>query len=185
MKTRAATARVQPAAGAALLASCLLGSVAAQSPPPVTAAVASAPQRSADTLQRINALRAAGAHCGSKGYFAPAPALAWHDALERTAQQYAAEAAQRGDVAHLGLDGAQVGERVLRQGYAWWRVGENLAAGRDTVEATLAQWMHSPAHCANLMNPDFFEVAMAGSPQPGTRYGWYWVMVLGTRMPNR
>lgn len=153
--------------------------------PSAAESAASAPIPGEATLHHINLLRAAGAHCGSKGYFKPAPPLAWHAALERTAQQYAAEAAARGNVAHQGLDGAQVGERVLREGYAWWRVGENLAAGSDTAEATLAQWMQSPAHCANLMNPEFFEVALAGSQRPGSRYGWFWVMVLGTRMPGR
>lgn len=89
--------------------------------------------------------------------------------------------AQRGDggLGHTGSDGSNVAKRAEAAGYRWSAVGENIAAGRTTATATLAQWMASPGHCGNIMNPAFADVAVAGLHRPGTPYGHYWVMVLG------
>ncbi|MFO1285174.1 MAG: CAP domain-containing protein [Rubrivivax sp.] len=75
-----------------------------------------------------------------------------------------------------------VGTRTEAAGYRWSTVGENVAAGRATALATLAQWMASPGHCSNIMNPAFTEVAVAGLNLPGTTYNHYWVMVLARPM---
>jgi|CXWL01.1.fsa_nt_gi uncharacterized protein YkwD len=132
-----------------------------------------------DALRQINAYRAAGAVCGAGGRFEPAAPLNWSHTLERAAELHALDMGQRGNISHQGGDGASLADRVNRQGYGWSRIGENVAAGRATVPATLAQWMDSPGHCANIMNKTFSEVALASRREPGKTYEWFWAMVLG------
>ncbi|MDE2369842.1 MAG: CAP domain-containing protein [Burkholderiales bacterium] len=134
-----------------------------------------------DTLRRINAMRAAGAQCGSQ-WSPPAPPLRWDDALERAAAVQARDMAVRDLVAHDGSDGSDVGERAERQGYRWSDAAQNAAAGRADAPTTLAQWLASPSHCENLMDPEFRDVGVATEYRAGTRYRWFWVMVLGRRM---
>ena len=57
-----------------------------------------------------------------------------------------------------------------------------MAAGNPTASATLAQWMNSPGHCRNIMNPAFSEVAVAQQDNPASTYKNYWAMVLARPM---
>lgn len=148
------------------------------------AAAAAAPSTlPADTqalLDEINRRRAEGAVCGAVRK-EPAPPMRWSEALYRAADLHVRDmAAQRGgNIGHTGSNGSDVGARAESAGYRWSSVGENVAAGRATASATLAQWMGSPGHCANILNPRFVDVAVAGLHLPGTTYNHYWVMVLG------
>lgn len=131
-------------------------------------------------LDEINRWRADGAACGAVRK-APAPPLQWSLPLHRAADLHVRDMASRhdGGIGHAGSDGSRAGTRAERAGYRWSSVGENVAAGSATASATLAQWMTSAGHCNNIMNPAFVDVAVAGLHQPGSRYGHYWVMVLG------
>jgi len=132
-----------------------------------------------DTLQRINAYRAAGATCGAQR-FEPAPPLAWQAQLEQAAAKHAQDMATRRSMSHTGADGSSVSERVSREAYAWARLGENVSAGYASVPAALAGWMKSPGHCSNIMTAGFAEVGVAGANAPGDNFGWYRTMVLGS-----
>lgn len=50
------------------------------------------------------------------------------------------------------------GDRMVAAGYAPNALGENLAAGNATAAATVAQWMASPAHRANILSTGFREI---------------------------
>lgn len=144
-------------------------------------AAATLPAATQALLDEINRRRAEGATCGSQRK-APAPPMRWSVQLLRAAESHVRDMArQPGGIGHAGSDGSTVGTRVGATGYDWRSVGENVAAGRPTALATLAQWMASPGHCANIMNPGFAEVAVAGLNLPGTAYNHYWVMVLARR----
>jgi uncharacterized protein YkwD len=137
-----------------------------------------APAATQALLDDINRHRAEGSTCGTQR-MAPAPPVRWSEVLHRAASvQVRDMAQQRGGIGHTGSDGSSVSQRVEAAGYLWRTVGENVAAGRATASATLAQWMASPGHCSNIMNPAFTEVAVAGLHLPGTTYDHYWVMVL-------
>ena len=86
---------------------------------------------------------------------------------------------------HTGSDGSTVATRVTRAGYTWSIVGENIAyafpASSSTQDSTMQQWLNSPGHCANIMNPQFTELAVAcaeGSAAGGNADRRYWTMVL-------
>ncbi|MBL8289743.1 MAG: CAP domain-containing protein [Rubrivivax sp.] len=147
------------------------------------AAAAELPAATQALLDEINRHRAAGAACGS-AHKDPAPPMRWNSLLERAAAAHVRDMAPRngGSIGHTGSNGSTVGTRTDAVGYRWSTVGENVAAGRATALATVAQWMASPGHCSNIMNPAFTEVGVAGLHLPGTTYNHYWVMVLARPM---
>ena len=132
-------------------------------------------------LRQINAYRAAGASCGGQA-MPPAPPLGWSGELEKAAEVQVAHNARIGDVSHAGADGSSVGQRVTAAGFEWRAVGENAAAGSDTIPGTLAQWMKSPGHCRNMMGAGYKEVAVARKDNLSSPFRFYWIMVLATRM---
>jgi uncharacterized protein YkwD len=130
-------------------------------------------------LERINQRRAAGATCGSRGSFAPAPALRWNALLAQAAAAHSADMAAQNYFSHTSLDGRSMSDRVNATGYAWASLGENIAAGYPDIDAVVSGWMGSDGHCANLMNPAFDELGLACAPGvAGSRYGQYWTQDL-------
>ena len=139
------------------------------------------PNFQAEMLQRVNALRAAGATCGARGSFTPAGALAWNDALTQATLAHSADMAANDYFSHTSRDGSTLGQRVTRAGYTWGLVAENIAAGQTSVQAVIAGWTASDGHCANLMNPGLRDIGVACVPGSATaRYGRYWTMNLAT-----
>jgi len=131
-------------------------------------------------LQAINAARAQTRLCGATAMNAATP-LRWNGRLFDAAARHAADMAQHDYLSHTGRDGRSVAQRAQAAGYGWTAIGENLAAGPDSVPEVVAGWLASPGHCANLMKADFAEVAVSCVHRPGNRYGHYWTMVLGHR----
>lgn len=130
-------------------------------------------------VERINALRAAGATCGSAGSFGPTGAVAWARLLDEAAHAHSQDMALNDYFSHTSLDGRSMADRIDATGYAWRNIGENIAAGYATVDAVMDGWIASPGHCANLMNPAFTEFAVACVPgAAGATYGSYWTMNL-------
>ena len=130
-------------------------------------------------LDGVNAARAAGRSCGAQAY-APAPPLRWHAALGAAALAHSEDMAARRYFDHAAQDGSLVGARSQRAGYAWQRIGENIAFGQNTPQAVLDGWLSSPGHCANIMNPDFSDMGAAYGMTAEQKSGVvYWTQVLG------
>jgi uncharacterized protein YkwD len=117
--------------------------------------------------------------CGQQR-FAAAPPLAWEPRLASAALAHSEEMARRNYFSHTGKDGARVDDRASRAGYAWQRIGENIATGQGSPEAAIAGWLASPSHCANLMNPGFVQMGAAYAVNPQADTGIYWTQVFGT-----
>lgn len=128
-------------------------------------------------LRAVNRARAQARTCGSQAMPAAGP-LHWERRLFAAARGHSADMARLDYLSHTGRDGRSVAQRVLAQGYPWSVVGENLAAGPQTVDEVVDGWLASPGHCANLMRRDFSEVAVACVQRDGTTWGRYWTMVL-------
>ena len=127
----------------------------------------------AQDLQRLHALvneaRAQARTCGDVAY-AAAPALALEHRLMAAAQKHSVDMHEHGFMSHTGSDGSTLSERVEREGYAWTRLGENVAWGYTTPESVMAGWLTSPGHCANLMRTDYTELGLG-------REGNHWTQV--------
>jgi len=130
-------------------------------------------------LEITNRVRTLPQRCGSTP-FAAAPPLAPSAALGKVALDYARDMATYGYMNHTGRDGSTPQQRVTRGGYHWVEVGENLASGIMTPEDVVDGWLHSPEHCANLMDPLFREMGVAFAVNPHNNAGVYWAMEFGT-----
>lgn len=129
-------------------------------------------------LEQLNAARAQPRQCGGQAFAATAP-LAWNAVLGGVAQEHSREMANNNYFDHKDRDGRTPGDRAELAGYSGQQVGENIAAGQDTVQKVVAGWLASPGHCANLMNPQYRELGAAYAVDPKSSAGIYWTAMFG------
>lgn len=121
-----------------------------------------------DTVRAINAERAR----------QKLPLLKQDDTLNRIAEFYACRLVDGDFFSHVDPFGrSTVDTRADDFGYAFIKVGENLAAGQRTVEQAVADWMSSPDHRGNILDPAYTELGIA--IKEGGRFGPYWVLEFG------
>lgn len=132
----------------------------------------------ARVLALVNEARGVARRCGWKRFEA-APPLSRSDALDRAAIAHARDMAARSRMEHAGSDGSTPAERATRAGYRWRKVGENVAAGQPTPEQAVAEWLESPRHCANLMDPGYTEMGIGFAADPASAAAVYWAQVFG------
>lgn len=125
-------------------------------------------------LLEVNARRASGSNCGGRP-FSPAIALQGHPALRNAARGHSKDMASRNYFDHNSPEGRSMVDRIRAAGFTnKTTLGENIAAGNSTARETVQQWMDSPGHCMNIMNPDFRYLGVGYFYQSGTQYGHYW-----------
>ena len=106
------------------------------------------------------------------------PPVVYSDTLCGIADTYASRLISADFFAHVDpYTGTTVAKRAAKNGYAYYKVGENLAAGQKTVASAMTDWMASASHRANILDPDFTELGIA--IRDGGRYGRYWVQEFG------
>ncbi len=125
-------------------------------------------------LELVNAQRAQGCDCGTRGSFAPADPVTWNDTLELAAGDHSLDMYTNNFFSHTGSDSASAGDRITRREYSWARYGENIASGYKTEQDVINGWLNSDGHCSNIMNPNFKEMGVA-------KVNKYWTQVFGTR----
>jgi uncharacterized protein YkwD len=76
-------------------------------------------------------------------------------ALSVAAQRHANDMANRNQLTHVGSDGSNAGQRIIRAGFRWTSWAENIAVGYTSSSAVVWAWLNSPGHRANLLNPRF------------------------------
>jgi len=138
---------------------------------------------SREVLALVNKARAQRRRCGWKRFDSAAP-LVMSDTLHRAALAHARDMAERRILSHAGRDGSTPGERATRSGYGWRAVGENIAAGQSTAAQVVAEWLDSPRHCANLMDPDYSEMGVAYAVDPQSEAGIYWAQLFAKPRPG-
>ncbi|SFR45209.1 Cysteine-rich secretory protein family protein [Marinobacter daqiaonensis] len=127
-------------------------------------------------LERVNEARGEARQCGDESFDAAQP-LSWNCKLEDAALAHSTEMAELEFFSHTGPDGVRIGERVNDRGYRWSAVGENIAAGQNSVDDVVDGWLSSPGHCANIMSPKFTEMGAARVEAPGSQYSPFWTQV--------
>jgi uncharacterized protein YkwD len=103
-----------------------------------------------------------------------------HTQLRTAARRHAEDMQVRGYFDHVAPDPSPHGptllDRINASGYPLRTAGENLASGQTTPRRATVDWLTSPGHCRNLLDPAFDEVGVGrASAAP------IWVQVLGTR----
>ena len=91
--------------------------------------------------------------------------LAGNTALDRAAVNKLEDMQRNQYFEHVSPAGVGPADLVSAVGYAYLRVGENLALGNFASDAALVQaWMDSPGHRANILSPGFTEIGLAVGP---------------------
>jgi uncharacterized protein YkwD len=141
-------------------------------------ATSDAPQVARKVLELVNQARATPRACGTSN-FPAAPPLKANALLATAAQVHAKDMAEGSHFSHTGRDGSTPSARVTRVGYAWQMTSENIAAGAGSAEETVAGWIKSPPHCANLMEARYTEHGVAFAINEKSKMGIYWAQVFG------
>lgn len=99
--------------------------------------------------------------------------------LSGIANEYACEMIDGAFFAHTDpLTGEGPGERAVKAGYSFVSMGENLAAGQQTAEQAVQDWMNSTTgHRENILHPSWTEIGVA--VRLGGEHGVYWVQEFG------
>lgn len=104
--------------------------------------------------------------------------------LSQAARAYARRMAEERFFSHVGPDGAGMVDRVEAVGYNWRRLGETLAAGQETPEATAKAWRDSAGHAKIIFDPQHRHLGVGywrrPSPDPQKpELERYWVLLAG------
>ncbi|WP_439878979.1 CAP domain-containing protein [Pseudomonas prosekii] len=129
-------------------------------------------------LELLNAARAQPRQCGGQAFAATTP-LAWNAILGAAAEAHSRDMANNNYFDHKDRNGGTPGDRAELAGYSYQQIGENIAAGQDTIRKVVDGWVGSPGHCANLMNPQFKELGAAYAVDPKSDSGIYWTAMFG------
>jgi uncharacterized protein YkwD len=143
-------------------------------------AQAQAPDVAVRVLALVNQARSQPRRCGNQDFGAAAP-LALHPLLNVAAASHARSMARDSYLEHEGRDGSSPADRASGAGYPWRSVGENIASGQTTPEAVMRDWLKSPEHCANIMEPRFTEMGLAYAVNTSSEGGIYWAQAFGRR----
>jgi uncharacterized protein YkwD len=146
--------------------------------PLLTAKLGDAQSEGQKLLTQLNTARSQARQCGGQSFAAAAP-LAWNATLGTVAQDHSRDMANNNYLDHKDRDGRTPGDRAELSGYSGQLVGENIAAGQDTVGKVVDGWLASPGHCANLMNPQYQELGAAYATDPKSNAGIYWTAMFG------
>jgi len=114
-------------------------------------------------LNRVNAERRAAA----------VPELVLCRTLLNSAQGHSEGQVALGRLSHIGLDGSRLADRVMRAGYlGWTKLGENVAYGQPTIDATVMGWMRSRIHRVQLVDPSYTHVGFGAADDASGRRYW-------------
>jgi len=108
------------------------------------------------------------------------PPLGLSARLTEAARAHARDMAEHEHMAHEGSDGSLPKQRVERAGYVFKEIGENVAAGQETVAQVMRTWIESPPHRENLLGP-FTE--MGGAVAKAADGTSYWCVDFGRPIP--
>jgi uncharacterized protein YkwD len=88
------------------------------------------------------------------------PPLKWDSALAAAAHQHALRMAQMNQLSHQFPGEPPMQDRARQAGARFSTIAENVAEG-PTVAGIHTQWMNSPPHRANLLDPDLNSVGVS------------------------
>jgi uncharacterized protein YkwD len=104
--------------------------------------------------------------------------VVWNGTLAEQATQYACEMIHYDFFDHVNpVTRSTLAVRANQFDYSYLVIGENLAAGQRTPEHAMNDWMDSPGHRQNILDPRFVELGVG--VRFGGEFGTYWVQEFG------
>jgi hypothetical protein len=95
--------------------------------------------------------------------------LKWSESLAEAAHQHAVRMAQQNALSHQFPGEAGLADRASRAGARFSSLAENIALG-PSAEGIHQQWMNSPPHRANLLDPNLDSVGIAVEEREGALF---------------
>lgn len=95
--------------------------------------------------------------------------LKWDPALADAARQHCLRMAEEGPIAHRYGGEPSLTERAAAAGAHFSLIEENVAVG-PSADSIHDEWMHSPPHRANMLNPNVNRIGTAIVAARGTLY---------------
>lgn len=126
-------------------------------------------------LALVNQNRWVGANCDGLHFVARREALEMDETLRDVARAHSADMGARHFFDHDNPDREDPFDRIEEAGFTGaqpW--GENIAGGSATAEGVMSQWMNSPGHCENIMQPDFKVIGIGYAFDADSELGHYW-----------
>lgn len=107
--------------------------------------------------------------------------------LSNAAQIQSEDLATGDFFAHTSPSGKSLADRLKEGGYnRYATAGENIAAGQGSAEQVVQEWMASPSHRANILDPDFTELGVGyyflENDTGDINYNHYWAQAFGRPM---
>lgn len=89
------------------------------------------------------------------------PALKSNPQLARAAQMKANDMAKKGYFSHTSPSGLSPKSLLSYVKYLWRAYAENIAVSTKSTQNFVANWMQSPGHRKNILNPQYKEIGIA------------------------
>lgn len=99
--------------------------------------------------------------------------LVWDNSLAAAAAAHCSDMIERGFFHHNNPDGKTPFDRLKEANIDYWLAGENIAAGQQSPEDAVKDWMNSRTHRQNILNPSFKSLGV--SVMKGGEHKIYWV----------
>lgn len=102
--------------------------------------------------------------------------LSYSAQLDRASEAHNLQQVATRTMAHQGIGDGDPGSRVRATGFdrSW---GENVATGQLSPEQVVAEWMASPGHRRNILDPEFRQLAVSYATATDGRS--YWAQTFG------
>ncbi len=97
------------------------------------------------------------------------PLLKWDDSLAQAARAHAEWLVQNRQLSHQYQGEPDLASRVAQQGAHFQSVAENIAVG-PSADSLQTQWMNSPPHRRNILDPNLNAIGFAVVQQGGSLY---------------
>lgn len=100
--------------------------------------------------------------------------------LSNAAEFHSADMASANYFDHTLSNGASWADNIWSAGYTYdTYLAENIAAGNPSAAATFQQWVNSPGHNANMLNPTISAIGIGRASSGGSDFGTYWTTTFG------
>jgi uncharacterized protein YkwD len=124
-----------------------------------------------DFVNKINAYRAQNG----------VGALQMSRSLAAAARHHAYYMSRSDDIDHT-LGSISWIQNIYNYGYPQgYHIGENVLAGRQSSGGALSLWTTSPAHNANMLDPDWIRIGVGRLYYAAGDYDFYWCTTFGSR----
>jgi uncharacterized protein YkwD len=97
--------------------------------------------------------------------------VSYNGTLDNAAEKHAEHMSIVGKMAHDGIGDGDPGERIRAEGFrkGW---GENVATGQTSPEQVVREWMASPGHRRNILDPNYQQMGVAYVTASNGRSYW-------------